>query len=137
MPPLDTNWFLCTCNGACGVRAEAIAKHVLPGGRFTAYSAGSQPRGAVNPAALELLARAGIPTADLRSKSWEEFADEDAPRLAFIITVCDQAAGETCPYWPGKRTDEHTSELQSLMSISYAVCCLKKNMQTTIARVNY
>src|SRR3546814_4848499 len=107
IPPRYNFLFLCTGNSARSILAEAIVNHVVPGGRFTAYSAGSQPRGAVNPAAPELLARAGIPTADLRRNIWEEFAAVDAPRRDFIITVCDQAAGEACPYWPGQPMTAH------------------------------
>src|SRR3546814_4180649 len=89
-------------------------------GRFRAYSAGSFPKGDVHPAALALLGGLGFDTSGLRSKSWDEFSAPGAPKLDFIFTVCDNAAGET-------RSEEHTSELQSLMRISYAVFCLKKN----------
>ena len=74
---------------------------------FRAYSAGSNPKGAVHPAALALLSEAGYPTVGLRSKSWSEFAASDAPSLDFIFTVCDNAAGETCPVWPGKPITAH------------------------------
>src|SRR3546814_7196335 len=104
-------------------------------GRFRAYSAGSFPKGEVHPQALALLAELGFETTGLRSKSWDEFSQPGAPTFDFIFTVCDNAAGETCPIWPGKpmsahwgiedRSEEHTSELQSLMRISYAVFCLK------------
>ncbi|SEQ85828.1 arsenate reductase [Solimonas aquatica] len=99
--------FLCTGNSARSILGEAIANHLAPNARFIAYSAGSKPRGEVNPAALELLQRKGLPTQGLRSKSWDEFAAPGAPQLDFIITVCDQAAGEQCPYWPGQPMSAH------------------------------
>ena len=100
--------FLCTGNSARSILAEATLNH-LPAarGRFRGYSAGSHPKGVPHPLALELLRSEGIPTADLRSKSWNEFAGPDAPRLDFIVTVCDQAAAETCPIWPGHPATAH------------------------------
>lgn len=100
--------FLCTGNSARSILAEAALNH-MPGSRskFVGFSAGSQPKGAPNPYAIELLERSGIPTDGLRSKSWDEFARADAPALDFIFTVCDQAAGEQCPYWPGKPMTAH------------------------------
>jgi arsenate reductase len=100
--------FLCTGNSARSILAEATLNH-LPAnrGRFRAYSAGSHPKGGPHPLAIELLQSQGIPTEGLRSKSWDEFAGPDAPRLDFVFTVCDQAAAEQCPYWPGQPVTAH------------------------------
>jgi len=98
--------FICTGNSARSIMAEAILNHVGRG-RFVAFSAGSHPTGVVNPFALEQLARAGISTAGLRSKPWEEFAAPGAPALDFTFTVCDNAAGEVCPVWPGRPMTAH------------------------------
>jgi arsenate reductase len=98
--------FLCTANSARSVLAEAALQRAGTG-RFEAYSAGSMPRGQVNPAALELLANEGFDTASFRSKSWDEFAAPGAPELDFIITLCDSAAGEACPVWPGRPVSAH------------------------------
>jgi arsenate reductase len=98
--------FLCTGNSARSVLAEAILNKAGHG-RFKAYSAGSQPKGRVHPRTLELLQYLGYPTGDLRSKSWAEFAASGAPPLNFVFTVCDNAAGETCPLWPGKPMTGH------------------------------
>jgi arsenate reductase len=98
--------FLCTGNSARSVLGEAIM-NALPGGKFRAYSAGSQPKGQVNPLTLHTLKEMGLPTEGYRSKSWDEFATPDAPKLDFVFTVCDDAAGETCPYWPGQPMTAH------------------------------
>lgn len=98
--------FLCTGNSARSILAEAYLNSAGRG-RFAAHSAGSQPAGKVNPFALELLERNRSPTQGLRSKSWDDFARPGAPRLDFIFTVCDNAAGETCPIWPGQPVTAH------------------------------
>jgi arsenate reductase len=98
--------FLCTGNTARSILAEAILNKDGRG-RFRAYSAGSQPKGVVNPVALRLLQRLDYPTIGLRSKSWQEFARPDAPTMDFVFTVCDNAAGEACPIWPGKPMTAH------------------------------
>lgn len=98
--------FLCTGNSARSILAEAILNRTAAG-RFRAFSAGSQPKGSVHPRTVALLNNLGYDTAALRSKSWAEFAAPDAPPLDFIFTVCDNAAGETCPVWPGKPITAH------------------------------
>jgi len=100
--------FLCTGNSARSILAEAMANSLsVSKGRFQAYSAGSHPKGKPNPLALELLRQTHISTAGLRSKSWDEFAESGAPVMDFVITVCDQAAGEVCPFWPGQPVTAH------------------------------
>jgi arsenate reductase len=98
--------FLCTGNTARSILAEGILRKD-GAGRFNAFSAGSQPKGTVNPFAIKVLGVLGYPTEGLRSKSWEEFARAGAPEMDFIFTVCDRAAGEACPIWPGHPATAH------------------------------
>jgi protein-tyrosine-phosphatase len=98
--------FICTGNSARSIIAEALLNSASRG-RFIAHSAGSHPKGEVHPLALEELERLRMPTAGLHSKSWEEFAKSGAPEMDFVITVCDKAAGELCPAWPGQPVTAH------------------------------
>ncbi len=98
--------FICTGNSARSIIAESLLNQ-LGGGKFRAYSAGSHPAGFVHPKALELLERNRFRTTDLRSKNWDEFAGPDAPQMDFVLTVCDKAAGEVCPVWPGQPMSAH------------------------------
>ena len=98
--------FLCTGNSARSILAESLL-NTLGRGKFRAFSAGSYPKGQVHPTALELLRRMNLPAENLRSKSWDEFAAAGAPTIDFILTVCDNAAGEVCPVWPGKPMTAH------------------------------
>jgi arsenate reductase len=100
--------FLCTGNSARSTLAEAYLNSA-PGGVFRAFSAGSHPKGQVHPLTLETLRRADISTEGLRSKGWDEFAQAGAPKMDFVITVCDSAAGEVCPIWPGQPVTAHWS----------------------------
>jgi len=98
--------FLCTHNSARSVLGEVLAS-THPSGKFVGYSAGSSPAGAINPIALEIASELDYPPSVLRSKSWDEFSLPNAPEMDFVITVCHDAAGEVCPYWPGKPSTAH------------------------------
>ena len=134
--------FLCTGNSARSILAEALLNH-LGEGRFRAWSAGSFPTGRVNPHALALLGRMGIPAGDARSKSWDEFATAGAPVIDFVITVCDDAAGEVCPVWPGHPVTAHWgvedparvggTELEVTNAFRHALNVLEHRIRTFVA----
>ncbi|MDO5692052.1 MAG: arsenate reductase ArsC [Pseudomonadota bacterium] len=134
--------FLCTHNSARSILAEALLNH-LGGTRFKAYSAGSQPGTEPKPLALEVLDSAGISTDGLRSKSWDEFAVEGAPRMDLVVTVCDNAAGESCPYWPGQPATAHwgyadPSDVQGTPeqqreAFRHAMLAIKRRLELLIA----
>jgi arsenate reductase (thioredoxin) len=129
--------FLCTGNSARSILAEAILND-RGKGRFKAFSAGSRPKGAVHPLALAQLERSGLSTEGLRSKAWDEFAEPGAPPLDFVITVCDNAAGEVCPIWPGHPMPAHWgqpdpaavegTELEKANAFREAACTLGKRI---------
>ena len=141
--PIRNVLFLCTGNSARSILSESLLNR-LGDGRFRAFSAGSKPVGRVNPGALELLQRRGYPTEELRSKSWDEFAAAGAPAMDYIITVCNNAAGETCPVWPGHPATEHwdiddpagvgetDEERRAAFEEAYAV--LQKRIEKFVAR---
>jgi len=136
--------FLCTHNSARSILAEAILNHIGQG-RFKAYSAGSSPRANQQPNALGLrvLQSAGIATEGLRSKSWDEFAKPDAPQMDLVITVCDNAAGEVCPYWPGQPATAHWgypdpsagdgSDAEKLEAFRQTLYALKRRLELLVS----
>ncbi len=136
--------FLCTHNSARSILAEALLNHIGQG-RFQAFSAGSSPRDnqQPNPLGLQVLANAGISTAGLRSKSWDEFAQPDAPHMDLVITVCDNAAGEICPYWPGQPATAHWgyadpsagdgSDAQKLEAFRQTLHALRRRLELLIS----
>jgi arsenate reductase len=136
--------FLCTHNSARSILAEAILNHIGRG-RFQAYSAGSHPndKQQPNPLGLQVLKNAGISTDALRSKSWDEFGGEQAPRMDLVITVCDNAAGEVCPYWPGQPATAHWgypdpsagdgTDAQKLDAFRQTLLALKRRLEILIS----
>lgn len=134
--------FLCTGNSARSILAEALISH-LGKGRFRGYSAGSFPKGQVHPMTLQLLRSLNLPTEGLRSKSWDEFAQPGAPAMDFVFTVCDQAAGEACPVWPGHPVTAHWgvpdpaaaegSEVQRMNAFRAAYRTLSARIETFIS----
>jgi arsenate reductase (thioredoxin) len=134
--------FICTQNSARSIVAEGLLNH-LGAPRFRAWSAGSHPAGAVQPMALQVLAERHIPTDGLRSKDWQEFAASDAPALDFVFTVCDKAAGEVCPLWPGQPMTAHWGvpdpsaaegdDAQKLRAFEDAAITLKRRIELMLA----
>lgn len=136
--------FLCTHNSARSILAEAILNHIGRG-KFKAYSAGSSPRDMQqpNPLGLQVLQHAGIATVGLRSKSWDEFGKADAPHMDLVITVCDNAAGEVCPYWPGQPATAHWgypdpsegngTDAQKLEAFRLTLLALKRRLELLIS----
>ena len=136
--------FLCTHNSARSILAEAILNHI-GATRFKAFSAGSSPRDnqQPNPLGLQVLQRAGISTEGLRSKSWDEFGQPDAPHMDLVITVCDNAAGEACPYWPGQPATAHWgypdpsagdgSEAEKLEAFRQTLHALKRRLELLVS----
>jgi arsenate reductase len=146
MPTLNV-LFLCTHNSARSILAEAMLNHLSTGAsgtRFKAYSAGSSPREnqQPNPLGLRVLQSAGIDTTYLRSKSWDEFAKPDAPQMDLVITVCDNAAGEVCPYWPGQPATAHWgypdpsdtqgTEAERLTAFRHTLDMIQKRLQILV-----
>ena len=127
--------FLCTGNSARSVLAESILNKI-GNGRFKAFSAGSHPSGAINPHVLEFLEKRSFPTADLRSKSWNEFAAPDGPALDFVFTVCDNAAGEVCPVWPGQPVTAHWG-VEDPVSVEGDDDAKRKAVLTAFALLNH
>ena len=142
--PVRNVLFLCTGNSARSILSESLLNR-LGDGRFRAFSAGSKPVGRVNPGALELLQRRSYPTKELRSKSWDEFADPGAPEMDYVITVCNNAAGETCPVWPGHPATEHwdiedpagvgASDVERRAAFEEAYAVLEKRIEKFLDRV--
>ena len=126
--------FICTGNSARSIMAEAVMNQ-LGQGRFRAYSAGSLPRGAVHPLTLSTLAEQGYPTAGLSSKPWEVFAGPDAPAMDFVFTVCDQAAGEACPVWPGQPMTAHWGFADPAAQVSDDPAQARKAFTAALAQI--
>jgi arsenate reductase (thioredoxin) len=134
--------FLCTGNTARSILAESILRKE-GAGRFNAFSAGSYPKGVVNPFALTTLAACGYPVEGLRSKSWDEFAAPDAAQMDFVFTVCDNAAGEACPFWPGSPISAHWgiedpaaaegSDIEKERAFALAFCHMKNRISLLLA----
>jgi len=134
--------FICTGNSARSIIAEGLM-NAMAAGRFRAYSAGSHPKGVVHPMALRVLRDARVPTDGLRSKSWDEFARPSAPSMDYIFTVCDQAAGEMCPVWPGQPVTAHWgipdpaaaegSEAERMLAFRDAFRMLERRIQLFLA----